>query len=168
MAHVTVSPRRSPGNAGFLYGTTSTLSFQSSTFTGWQTIPADFNVHALSALLSPLLSGKIYYFRLVFVNRINRSYHYGHELSVATPASVTTTQAATAITSSSAMEHGSVPTRRSSDLAGFLYGTTSTLSFQSSTFTGWQTIPADFNVHALSALLSPLLSGKIYYFQLVF
>src|SRR5439155_23287925 len=120
-ANGTVIPKGSPGNAGFLYGTTSTLSFQSSTFTGWQTIPADFNVHALSALLSPLLSGKIYYFRLVFVNGINSSYQYGAVLSVATPASVTTTQAATAITSSSAMAHGTVNPKGSPGNAGFLY-----------------------------------------------
>src|SRR5438874_2593989 len=71
--HGTVNPKGSPGNAGFLYGTTSTLSFQSSTFTGWQTIPADFNVHALSALLSPLLSGKSYYLQLSFLNSLKSS-----------------------------------------------------------------------------------------------
>src|SRR5207253_1906852 len=128
----------------------------------------DFNVHPLSALLSPLLSGKTYYFQLVFVNGINSSYQYGAVLSVATPASVTTTQAATAITSSSAMAHGTVNPKGSPGNAGFLYGTTSTLSFQSSSFTGRHSFPLDFNVHPLSALLSPLLSGKIYYFRLVF
>src|SRR2546422_5631984 len=85
--------------------------------------------------------------------RSNSSYQYGAVLSVATPASVTTTQAATAITSSSAMAHGTVNPKGSPGNAVFLYRTTTTLTFQSSTLTCWQTITADFNVHALSALL---------------
>src|SRR2546425_70528 len=140
------------GDAVSLYETTTTLSLQSGTYTGWQPIQADFNVHALSALLSPLLSGKIYYFQLVFVNGINSSYQYGAVLSVATPASVTTTQAATAITSSSAMAHGTVNPKGSPGNAGFLYGTTSTLSFQSSTFTGWGRITKSPLVEITSTL----------------
>src|SRR5207244_12206687 len=108
MAHVTVSPRRSPGNAGFLYATTSSLSFQSSTFTGWQTIPADFNVHALSALLSPQIGRASCRDRLVFLNGINSSYQKSAVLNGATPASVTMTQTAHASTIVAALEPGSI------------------------------------------------------------
>ncbi len=123
---------------------------------------------AFAAAASGLSSNTTYYYRTVFFNENNSETQLGSVVSFTTLATVETTAAATALTSSSAILNGSANPEGSSAYTYFEYGTNS--SFIGGSFVSSNTFSLTTNstTQAFAAAASGLSSDTTYYYRTVF
>jgi len=168
----TVNPQGDGQFAGFYYGTDPALRTFNQTC-GWFACPQvtpNFTTQGFNSQLSGLASNTVYFFRMVFYDTFNGTYHYGRIRSFRTRISVATTLAATSITASGALINGMVNPQGDGQFAGFYYGTDPILSVFNQTC-GWFACPQvtpNFTTQGFNSRLSGLASNTVYYFRMVF
>jgi lysophospholipase L1-like esterase len=153
-------------DAHFEYGTDSNLT----TFTATtpQPLAAGFTGQGVTAPLSGLIPGTTYYFRVAATNSAGTSkgliVSFNTVAQPPTPPTVVTT-AATSVTSSGATLNGTVNPNGLATDAYFKYGTDPALATSNTTST--QSMGSGGTVQPITASLSGLTPGTIYYFQVV-
>ncbi len=159
-----VNPNSSSGSVYFYWGTDPTMSIYNIYYAGG--VVASGMVQSFTAPLSGLATATTYYFETAFYNSSNGSYQYGAVLSFTTLTTATVTKAATAITSSAAILHGTVNPNSSSGSVYFYWGTDPTMSTYNIYYAGG--VVANGMVQPFTAPLSGLATATTYYFQAVF
>jgi hypothetical protein len=159
-----VNPQRSATTVTFVYGTDPTLMSGTTTTTG-QAIGNGTSAMAVSAALTGLQSATTYYDEIVATSANGTT--DGAILSFFTPGpSTATTEAATAVTSTTATLNASVNPEGSATTVAFVYGTDPTLMSGTTTTTG-QAIGSGTSAMAVTAALTGLEPGTTYYEQVV-
>ena len=155
----TVNPQGVPSTAWFQYGTTT--SYGSVTLP--VSLPGTNTTLTVSNLLSGLVSGTTYHFQLVVSNSAGTA--LGGDLSFTTGQQLpaVTTLAASSISASNAILNGTVNPQGALTTAWFQYGTSASYGSVTPSFS----LPGTNTTLTVSNLLSGLVSGTTYHFQLV-
>ena len=155
----------------FVYGTSSTLTSGTKTTSG-QSIGEGSAAVPVTAAIIGLTAGTTYYFEVVATSAGGTtdgsilSFTTPTQTPTPTPAPTATTQAATAITSTGATLNASVNPQGSATTVSFVYGTSSTLSSGTKTTSG-QSIGSGSAAVPVTAALTGLTAGTIYYYEVV-
>jgi len=162
--NASVNPEGSATTVTLVYGIDPTLT-AGTTATDAQAIGSGTGAVAVTAPLLGLTPGTTYYFQVVATNALGTS--DGSIFSFTTPtAPDATTQAATAITSTTATLNASVNPDASATSVIFVYSTDATL-MAGTTATSAQAIGSATSAVAVTAPLTGLMPDTLYYFQVV-
>jgi len=177
-----INPQDSNGYAGFYWGTDPALNSYSLTcyggYTDWSHCPnptANFTKQSFTALLTGMTSNTNFYYRMVFWDYVNNTYHYGAVLSFKTKNPAVKSTTATSVTASGVTLNGSINPQGSNGVAGFYWGTDPTLNSYSLScyggYTDWGHCPnpmANFTSQGFTTTLTGLISNVSYYYRMVF
>jgi hypothetical protein len=162
--NASVDPEGSDTRVSFVYGTSPTLA-TGTTATPAQDIGDGTGSVAVSAALAGLAPGTTYYYRVVAANFVGPALGaiLDFTTTIVSPP-VATTQAATAVTSTTAMLNASVDPEGSGTTASFVYGTDPSLLTGTTTTAGQSSGGGTSSVWT-SAALTGLAPGTTYYYR---
>jgi pimeloyl-ACP methyl ester carboxylesterase len=158
----TVNPHGSPGYVYFYWGTSAT-KLRSSCEPG--PVATTYTAQAFSCTAGDLQPNTTYYFRIAFRDANNGVFTYGSILKALVPQPVLVTQAASSITSDSAVLNGTVDPNGSPGYVYFYWGTSAT-NMSSSCEPG--PVATTYTAQAFSCTAGNLQPNTTYYFQIAF
>jgi hypothetical protein len=171
----TINPQNDNGAAYFEWGTDPNLASPNTNcyYWNWWNCPvaANSTSQTFTYSLTGLVSGTVYYFRMVFYDA-NGNFTKGAIKSFSTLSPAVTTVAASSVRASGAVLNGTINPQNDNGAAYFEWGTDPTLSSPNTTcyYWNWWNCPVAANatkqpfVYAISGLTS----GYTYYFRMVF
>src|ERR1039457_5534099 len=158
----TVNPKGSPGYAYFYYGTSATSLTNSCG--GWS-VATTYVAQSFSCTAQTLQPNTTYYFRIAFEDTNNGVFTYGSTLKFLVPLPKLVTQAASSITSDSALLNGTVNPNGSPGYAYFYYGTSA--KNLNSSCGGWS-VATTYVAQSFSCTAQTLQPNTTYYFRIAF
>jgi len=155
----TVNPNGDATTAYFQYGVTTNYG----SFSATNSLAATNALFAVANLLGSLAPGTTYHFQLVAANSAGATYGPDASFTTAIAAPFTTTLAASAVTGTNATLNGTVNPNGAITTAYFQYGLTTNYG----SFSVTNTLAVTNQTLAVSSLVSNLVLGTTYHFQLV-